>query len=94
MRCKIQDNPLDRRQDMKYKALQLTSLVVALSSITSPRAEVASEANNGTLLEFYYAVGGYSAGGLDQLAPLVDQVLSEQLGRLKTHLETGSPSPQ
>ena len=31
---------------------------------------------------------------LDQLAPLVDQVLSEQLERLKTYVETGSPSTQ
>ena len=31
---------------------------------------------------------------LDQLAPLVDQVLSEQLERLKAYVETGSPSTQ
>ena len=31
---------------------------------------------------------------LDQLAPVVDQVLSEQLERLKTYVETGSPSTQ
>ena len=53
-----------------------------------------SEAESGTFLEFYYAVGGYSPHGLDQLAPFVDQVLSEQLERPKTYLETGSPSTQ
>ena len=53
-----------------------------------------SEAEGGTVVEFYYAVGGYSPTGLDQLAPFVDQVLSEQLKRLKTYVETGSPSTQ
>ena len=53
-----------------------------------------SEAEGGTRVEFYYAVGGYSSQDLDQLAPIVDGVLSEQLERLKRYVETGSPSTQ
>ena len=45
-----------------------------------------------TLTQTYY-VGGYFPGGLDKLAPAVDQVLAEQLGRLKRYVETGKPTP-
>jgi hypothetical protein len=39
-----------------------------------------------------YDVGGYAKGGLaEHFAAPVDQVLGEQLGRLKTYLETGKP---
>ena len=39
-----------------------------------------------------YDVGGYAKGGLaETYAAPVDQVLGEQLGRLKTYLETGKP---
>ena len=34
-----------------------------------------------------YAVGGYAPGGLDKLAPLVDQVLAEQVRLLKASVE-------
>ena len=49
------------------------------------------DAENGTRVRFTYAVGGYSAQGLDVLAPAVDAVLGEALGRLKTFAETGRP---
>jgi hypothetical protein len=45
-----------------------------------------------TLTQTYY-VGGYFPGGLDKLAPAVDGVLGEQLGRLKSYVETGKPTP-
>jgi len=45
-----------------------------------------------TLTQSYY-VGGYFPGGLDKLAPAVDGVLTEQLGRLKSYVETGKPTP-
>jgi hypothetical protein len=45
-----------------------------------------------TLTETYY-VGGYFPGGLDKLAPAVDGVLTQQLGRLKSYVETGKPTP-
>jgi uncharacterized protein YndB with AHSA1/START domain len=38
-----------------------------------------------------YNVGGYLPGGLDMLAPHVDEVLHEQLTRFKSFVETGSP---
>jgi len=45
----------------------------------------------GTKLEVTYAVGGYSAAGLNVLAAPVDGVLSEQFMRLKNLLERGDP---
>ena len=45
-----------------------------------------------TLTQTYY-VGGYFPGGLDKLAPAVDGVLGDQLGRLKRYVETGRPTP-
>lgn len=48
---------------------------------------------NGSLVRFTYAVGGYSADGLDKIAPAVDAVIGEALGRLKAYVETGSPEP-
>lgn len=47
----------------------------------------------GTRVRFTYAVGGYSANGLDDIAPAVDFVIGEALGRLKSYVETGSPEP-
>ena len=49
------------------------------------------DAEEGTRVRFTYAVGGYVAGGLDQLAGPVDGVLSEALARLKFYIETGKP---
>ena len=45
----------------------------------------------GTDVTLVYNVGGYRAEGLDSLAAPVDQVLGEQVARLKALLETGSP---
>jgi uncharacterized protein YndB with AHSA1/START domain len=47
----------------------------------------------GTRVRFTYAVGGYMAGGLDQVAGPVDGVLGEALARLKAYVETGKPGP-
>ena len=44
-----------------------------------------------TEVELKYSVGGYRAGGMEPLAAPVDQVLAEQLTRLKNFSETGSP---
>lgn len=41
-----------------------------------------------TLTQTYY-VGGYFQGGLDKLAPAVDGVLTEQIERFKSYVETG-----
>src|SRR6056297_1389006 len=44
-----------------------------------------------TRIALDYAVGGYDPRGLDQIAPAVDRVLTEQLLRLQRLIETGSP---
>ncbi len=49
------------------------------------------DTEEGTRVRFTYAVGGYSKDGLDQIAPAVDFVLGEALGRLRAYVETGSP---
>ena len=48
------------------------------------------DADEGTRVRFTYAVGGYRAGGLDEIAGPVDGVISQALSRLKAHVETGS----
>ena len=48
-----------------------------------------SDADDGTLVRFSYAVGGYQPDGLDSLAEPVDYVIGEALSRLKAHIETG-----
>jgi uncharacterized protein YndB with AHSA1/START domain len=40
----------------------------------------------GTEITQTYIVGGYVGGGAEKLAPLVDQVMAEQLGRLQARL--------
>ena len=50
------------------------------------------DAESGTVVTMQYAVGGYMPGGLDTVADAVDGVLVEQLTRLKSLLETGSPT--
>jgi len=45
-----------------------------------------------TELSLTYALGGYLPGGADKLAPVVDGVLGQQVGRLKSLVETGSPA--
>lgn len=44
---------------------------------------------NGSMLTWTYAVGGYLDGGLDAVAGPVDSVLIEQMLRLKALVETG-----
>lgn len=46
---------------------------------------------DGARIEVTYRVAGDPGLGLDHLAPPVDQVLMEQLGRLARYLDTGSP---
>jgi uncharacterized protein YndB with AHSA1/START domain len=48
-----------------------------------------SESGGKTTLTQTYDVGGYMKGGLDKLAPVVDQVLSAQFDRLTAYVETG-----
>ena len=48
--------------------------------------------DEGTLIRFTYAVGGYAKDGLDGAAGPVDYVIGEALERLATYIETGSPT--
>ena len=50
-------------------------------------------AGGATKLVLTYSVGGYMQGGFDKMAPAVSFVLAEQVGRLKSYVETGSPAP-
>ena len=45
-----------------------------------------------TALDLSYKVVGNADSGLDQLAPLVDKVLEEQVTRLASLIETGKPT--
>lgn len=49
------------------------------------------ETDDGTVVTLQYAVGGYMPGGLDTIADPVDGVLVEQMTRLASFVETGSP---
>jgi uncharacterized protein YndB with AHSA1/START domain len=44
-----------------------------------------------TKLELVYSVGGYMQGGFEKMAPAVDAMLGEQLQRLQSLIETGTP---
>ncbi len=46
-----------------------------------------------TRVEMTYAVGGYLSGGVNTWAAPVDKVLTEQMTRLKSYIETGNPAP-
>ena len=46
-----------------------------------------------TLTQTYY-IGGYFPGGFDKIAPVVDQVLTDQMQRLKAYVETGKPGAE
>jgi uncharacterized protein YndB with AHSA1/START domain len=41
-----------------------------------------------TVLTLTYIVGGYAPGGMAKLAPMVDQVLDEQMQRLRVYAES------
>ena len=45
-----------------------------------------------TKVELTYSVGGYMQGGFEKMAPAVNDVLGEQLHRLKAFVETGNPA--
>ncbi len=47
---------------------------------------------DGSKLEVTFAIGGYAPGGLNTWAVSVDSVLTEQVTRLKSYIETGSPA--
>jgi uncharacterized protein YndB with AHSA1/START domain len=48
---------------------------------------------DGVELTVSYVVGGYLRTGPQSWAPIVDEVLDEQVQRLKRYAETGAPEP-
>ncbi len=53
-----------------------------------------SPSDGATKLEVTYAVGGYLHQGLDTFADPVNGVLSQQIARLKSLIETGKAEPE
>lgn len=51
-----------------------------------------SDAAGGTKLELTYSVGGFMEGGFAQIAPAVEAMLADQLGRLVRFVTTGAPT--
>ena len=45
-----------------------------------------------TRIQLSYSVGGFINGGFEKMAPLVENVLRQQLDRLKQFAETGKPT--
>jgi uncharacterized protein YndB with AHSA1/START domain len=60
-----------------------------MSGATGHLSWTLSEKDGKTTLTQTYDVGGYMKGGLDKIAPVVDQVLGEQFSRLAAYVETG-----
>jgi uncharacterized protein YndB with AHSA1/START domain len=48
---------------------------------------------SGSKVVLTYNAGGFVEGGFDKIALAADSMLAEQLFRLKTFVETGSPTP-
>jgi uncharacterized protein YndB with AHSA1/START domain len=76
------------------KALRMTGALGPLqgSGLAGSMTWELPSAEGGTKLQVRYVVGGYIPGGFEKIAPLVDGVLAEQLGRLKAFVETGNPT--
>jgi uncharacterized protein YndB with AHSA1/START domain len=49
--------------------------------------------DSATTLTVEYRVNGASASGLDQLVPSVEEVLGDQVARLRRYIATGNPEP-
>jgi len=62
------------------------------SGLTGSMTWSLAPTDGGTAVALTYSVGGFLPGGFEQLAPAVDGVLGEQLGRLRRLVETGAPS--
>lgn len=50
--------------------------------------------SGGTVVELWYSVGGFMEGDFETIAPAVEVVLGEQLGRLELFIETGKATQE
>lgn len=62
------------------------------SGVTGSLTWKLATASRGTTVRLSYSVGGFIEGGFEKIAPAVEAVLGEQLGRLKLFIETGTPT--
>ncbi len=78
------------------KAVVLSGGLGPLQSIaaTGSMSIELSLAEGGTKLELTYAVTGYLPAGMNTWAVPVNNVLTEQLTRLKNYIERGDPAPK
>jgi len=63
----------------------------ALDGVLTIELNPATGGAEGTEIRFAYVVGGYARFPLEQVAPAVDGVITEQLGRLANLLDSGTP---
>jgi hypothetical protein len=78
------------------KALILSGGLGPLQAIaaTGTMKITLAAASGDTKLELTYSLSGYLPAGMNTLAAPVDDVLTQQLTRLKNYVETGSPVPK
>jgi uncharacterized protein YndB with AHSA1/START domain len=81
----------DRGQRLRLRGGLGPLQAMALTGSLSWDFASAGEGDAGTQLTLTYAAVGYQPGGFQQLAPIVDGVLAQQIGRLKSFVETGQP---
>ena len=76
------------------KTLRLTGGLGPLQQLAATGTMTFSlaPAGDGTKLDVTYAVGGYLPQGMNALAAPVNEVLSDQVNRLKNAIENGSPT--
>jgi hypothetical protein len=72
------------------KILRLSGGLGPLQSmaVTGTMTFIYNSLNSGTSLTVLYSAGGYAPGGLAKIAVLVDQVLGQQVMRLKSYVES------
>ena len=77
------------------KALRMTGAIGPLQGLGLAGSMTwdLAKSEAGTKLVVTYGIGGYMAEGFEKIAPIVDAVLGEQVGRFKAFVETGSPVP-
>jgi uncharacterized protein YndB with AHSA1/START domain len=77
------------------RALRLDGALGPMQSmaVASVMTFALKPAPDGTTLQFEYRVNGSSASALDQIGPIANQVMMDQLQRLQRYAETGKSPP-
>ena len=90
---KLPDGGFVRHMDVIYchpgKMLRMTGALGPLqdSAVQATMTILLNKVDDKTTITTTYHVGGYFAGGLKKLAPVVDQVITEQFQRLGKRIE-------